>query len=74
MAKEAWCPEGAVKPHATSPKPVMISAQMAMILISANQNSISPNSFTVTRFRLSSRITHSSAGIHGARSGNQNWA
>src|SRR5690348_10021391 len=72
LATEAWCPVGEVKPQATSAKPVTISAQIATILISANQNSISPNSFTVTRLRLSSSSTHSTAGIHGASPGNQN--
>ncbi|KAG1533941.1 hypothetical protein G6F50_015703 [Rhizopus delemar] len=40
----------------------MISAQIATILISANQNSISPNSFTVTRFSASNSSTQASAG------------
>lgn len=63
---EATLPDGERKPQATSPAPVIINAAMAMILISANQNSISPNNFTVTRFRLSSNNTHKIAGIHGA--------
>ncbi len=74
LASEATCPDGDWKPHATRPAPVRISAQIAMILMSANQNSISPNSFTVTRFSPSSNSTHSIAGIHGASVGNQNCA
>ncbi len=71
---DAVWPLGEVKPHATSPAPVMISAQIATILISANQNSISPNSFTVTRFNDSSSITHASAGFQASSPGNQNCA
>ncbi len=71
---DAVWPLGEVKPHATRPAPVMISAQIATILISANQNSISPNSFTVTRFSDSSSITHASAGFQASSPGNQNCA
>jgi|GEM_PF-4742130 len=71
---DAVWPLGEVKPHATRPAPVMISAQIATILISANQNSISPNSFTVTRFNDSSSITHASAGFQASSPGNQNCA
>src|ERR1700754_307474 len=74
MCSEATWPSGGWKLQATMPKPVTMSAQMAMILISANQNSSSPKSLTVVRLSTSSRITQSRAGIHGARPGNQNCA
>ena len=44
---------------------------MATILISANQNSVSPNAFTVGRFSSSSATMPTSAGIHSGRSGHQ---
>ena len=39
------------KPVKIMTRPTTISATMATILISANQNSVSPNAFTVVRFR-----------------------
>ncbi len=74
LVSEATWPSGERKLQATMPKPVTMSAQMAMILIRANQNSSSPKSRTVVRFSVSSRSTQSTAGIHGARPGNQNCA
>src|SRR5690606_28492192 len=53
-------------------RPVTISAPMAMILISANQNSVSPKARTVGRFNTSSTAIQTSAGIHSGRSGHQN--
>ncbi|CAM5333321.1 hypothetical protein SHIRM173S_02926 [Streptomyces hirsutus] len=48
------------------PNPTTISVTMATILISENQNSVSPNAFTVGRLRTISRTTAASAGIHSA--------
>ncbi|MNG33302.1 hypothetical protein D3C84_1195230 [compost metagenome] len=53
-------------------RPVTTRPRMATILTRANQNSISPNIFTVTRFSDSSSATQVSAGIHCGRSGYQN--
>ena len=66
-------PAGETKAAPTMYSPVATRATMATILIMANQNSISPNSFTVSRFRPSSRPTQAMAGAHCGRSGNQNW-
>ncbi|MEI5135970.1 hypothetical protein RB199_31910 [Streptomyces libani] len=51
--------------------PTTISATIATILISANQNSVSPNAFTVGRFKAIKRMTAASAGIHSGRSRHQ---
>ena len=50
-------------------RPTMISAAMAMILISANQNSVSPNAFTVARFRSSRMPMVTRPGIHSGSPG-----
>ena len=47
---------------------------MATILIIANQNSISPNIFTVARLRLSSSTITASEATQSDSSGNQNCA
>ncbi|MCY1456303.1 hypothetical protein D9M71_735130 [compost metagenome] len=52
--------------------PVQTKAQMATILIMANQNSSSPNIFTVNRLSDNNRPTQASAGNHSGTSGNQN--
>ncbi len=72
LARLAVWPLGDWKPVMTMYRPVATRPRMATILIRANQNSISPNSFTVTRFSDSSTATQVSAGIHCGRSGNQN--
>ncbi|MNO02281.1 hypothetical protein D3C81_2226360 [compost metagenome] len=72
LARSAVRPDGDWKPTSTMYRPVPTRARMATILIIANQNSISPNIFTVIRFSDSSRPTQASAGAHWGRSGNQN--
>ncbi|SVK54589.1 Uncharacterised protein [Acinetobacter baumannii] len=72
--KEATVPVGDWNCMAIITNPATISPTMATILIIANQNSISPNIFTVARLRPSSNSTHSSEAIHCDSSGNQNWA
>src|ERR1700754_1041244 len=74
LLSEATWPSGERKAQATMPKPVTINAQIAMILISANQNSSSPKRRTVVRFSASRRHTQRTAGTHGASPGNQNCA
>ena len=51
--------------------PTTIRLTMAMILISANQNSVSPKARTVGRLRSSSAAIVSKAGIHAASPGHQ---
>ncbi|MNN13195.1 hypothetical protein D3C81_1262190 [compost metagenome] len=72
LARLAVRPAGDSKPTRTMYRPVPTRARIATILIMANQNSISPNIFTVIRFSDSSRPTQASAGAHWGRSGNQN--
>ncbi|MDT4867801.1 hypothetical protein FQZ97_1027310 [compost metagenome] len=72
LASWAVRPLGEVKPVMTMYRPVATRPRMATILTRANQNSISPNIFTVTRFSDSSSPTQVSAGIHCGKSGNQN--
>ena len=74
LARLAVRPAGELKPVSTMYKPVPTRVTMATILIIANQNSTSPNSFTVSRFRLSSTATQAIAGAHCGKSGHQNWA
>jgi hypothetical protein len=57
------------KPVKIMNMPTMISAAMAMILIRANQNSVSPNAFTVTRFRSRRMATVAKPGIHSGSPG-----
>ena len=47
---------------------------IAIILIKANQNSTSPNSFTATKFNKVKMAMEVKAGIHAGRSGYQNCA
>ncbi|MNE79714.1 hypothetical protein D3C80_1762280 [compost metagenome] len=72
LASCAVRPLGDSKPLMTMYRPVATRPRMATILIRANQNSSSPNIFTVTRFNDSSTATQVSAGIHCGSSGNQN--
>ena len=72
-ANEAFSPEeGSIKPVNTKNRPTTTSSKMAMILINANQNSISPNSFTVSRFMPAIIKIHKSPGSHSGTSGHQN--
>ncbi|STZ74397.1 Uncharacterised protein [Mycolicibacterium fortuitum] len=52
-------------------RPMTINVTIAMILIRANQNSVSPKARTVGRFSPISTTTVASAGIHSGRSGHQ---
>ncbi|MNW39270.1 hypothetical protein D3C74_163580 [compost metagenome] len=70
LEKEAVA-ESCSKPVMTMTRPTTISAPMATILISANQNSVSPKAFTVARFSTSSSAMQPSAGIHSGRSPHQ---
>ena len=72
LATAACAPVGSRKETATMTTPTTISATIATILTIANQNSVSPNAFTASRFRPSSSPTVSSAGIHAGRSAHQN--
>ena len=53
-------------------RPTTISDTMATILIIANQNSISPNIFTVARLSVNSSTITASEATQSERSGNQN--
>ncbi|MNC36565.1 hypothetical protein D3C75_850910 [compost metagenome] len=71
---DATVPVGDWNCMAIITSPAMISPTMATILIIANQNSISPNIFTVARFRPSNSNMHSNEAIHCDSPGNQNCA
>ncbi len=64
LARLATAPLGDVKWVAIMIAPVMMRATMATTLMMANQNSASPNAFTVGRFRRISTTGVRSAGIH----------
>ena len=66
-------PASELKPLKIMNRPTTISAAMAMILISANQNSVSPNAFTVVRFSSSRMATVARPGIHSGRPGQSSW-
>ena len=68
---EAFTPSGEVQPIAIIHAPVKISAIMVMTLISANQNSASPNIFTDSKLNKNRIPSVLSAGIHADISGNQ---
>ena len=66
-------PASVEKPLIIITIPVTIKARIAMTLINANQNSISPNSFTVAKF-IHNKITSAiNPGIHCGIVGNQYW-
>ncbi|MNF02169.1 hypothetical protein D3C80_2012790 [compost metagenome] len=71
-ANEAWTPEGETKEVNTITSPVKINAPMAMTLIKANQNSISPKTLTANKFNPSNTTKTPNAGIQVGRSGYQN--
>ena len=73
LAMEAELPVGDWNAVVTIYSPVQTNAQMATILIMANQNSSSPNIFTVIRFSDSSSATQPMAGSQSGMSGNQKW-
>lgn len=58
---------------ATITSPVTTSSTIATILISPNQNSTSPNAFTASMFRPSSRNIVANAGSQVGTSGYQYW-
>ncbi|MCY1451761.1 hypothetical protein D9M71_686420 [compost metagenome] len=60
-----------LRPKAMMPKPARIIATMAPTLSSDSQNSISPNTLTLHRFRPPIRKTMPSTQIQRATSGNQ---
>ena len=70
---EAFSPEtGSTKPIKIKYAPVKTKPMMAMILVKANQNSISPNSFTVSIFMLAITMTQNSPGSQSGMFGHQN--
>ena len=71
---DASTPVGDWKCIITMIKPTTISDTMATILIIANQNSISPNIFTVARFRTSNRMITDNEATQSESPGNQNCA
>lgn len=74
FATDAVCPETEeVKPVSTMYTPTAIIARMAITLMEANQNSISPNRFTETRFRPMIRSTTRIDGTQTEMAGNQKW-
>ena len=73
LASDAVLPVGDWNDVTTMYSPVQTSPQMAMILIMANQNSSSPNIFTVSKLSDNNTATQPIAGIHKGMSGNQNW-
>ncbi|MNT69302.1 hypothetical protein D3C72_2076100 [compost metagenome] len=60
-----------LNPNAMMPKPARIIATMAPTLSNDSQNSISPNTLTLHRFRPPIRKTMPSTQIQRATSGNQ---
>ena len=73
FATDAVCPETEeVKPESTMYTPTAIIARMAITLMEANQNSISPNRFTETRFRPMIRSTTRIDGTQTEMAGNRN--
>ena len=50
-----------------------MSVMIAMTLMSANQNSSSPNALTLGRLSRNSSATRPTAGIHDGVSGHQYW-
>ena len=73
LLSDATWPSGEVKPVNSITAATAIRATIATILISANQNSISPNSRTAIRFRLSSSAINAVAASHFGTSGHQYW-
>ena len=67
----AAVPSSSIVPMATIPKPTMTRAMIAMILTSANQNSVSPKALTVIALRAKSSRVVAVMGIHAGRLGHQ---
>ena len=63
------CPASLWKPLKIMNMPTMIRAAMAMILMRANQNSVSPNALTVVRFSSSRMATVARPGIQSGSPG-----
>ena len=70
--KDALTPFGDTKPITTKLIPKIKKATIATILIMANQNSVSPNIFTVSKFNTVKMVMVAKAGIHTGKSGYQN--
>ena len=70
-AREAVVPSGLVKLKATMSAPTIMRATIATILMTANQNSISPKFFTEGRFSSSSAVMTTSAGMNLGMPGSQ---
>ena len=68
----ATWPSGDVKCVSAMTTPVTISARMATILMSANQNSISPKFFTLTALSRKTTASTTTVGSHSGTEGHQN--
>ena len=67
----AAVPSVSTVPMATMAKPTTTRAMIATILMSANQNSVSPKALTVIALRAKSSRVVAPIGIHAGKSGHQ---